>query len=138
METQLIFRENPYIESFEAKVLDCREVKNGYNIVLDRTAFYPEGGGQPADLGELDGVSVLDVKEKDGEVGHLCKSPLEIGKNIKGKIDWSRRFTHMQHHTGEHIVSGLVKSLYNFDNVGFHMGGAVTVDFNGELSPMDV
>lgn len=138
MATELLFRKDAYIKEFTAEVLKCEQVKNGFEVVLNRTAFYPEGGGQPADTGYLDSVKVMDVHEKDGEVVHLCESPLEKGGSVAGKIDWTRRFDHMQHHSAEHIVSGLVHKYYGFDNVGFHMGSIVTVDFNGELTKEQV
>ena len=134
MATELLFRKDAYIKEFTGKVLKCEQAKNGFEVILTRTAFYPEGGGQPADTGFLDSVKVLDVHEKNGEVIHLCEKPLEEGTQVTGTIDWIRRFDHMQHHSAEHIISGLVHKHYGFDNVGFHMGSIVTVDFNGELT----
>ena len=128
---QLYYRD-PYLREFDAVVLRCEESKDGWNIILDQTAFYPEGGGQPCDLGTLGGVRVLDVREKDGEVRHRCESPLPVGETVRGILDWERRFDLMQQHSGEHLVSGLVHSRYGYDNVGFHMGAdAITIDFNG-------
>ena len=133
--TRKLYYEDVYIKEFIAKVLECRECKKGYEIVLDQTAFYPEGGGQPCDLGTLDTVEVLDVQEKAGEIIHYTKEAIEPGKEVTGKIDWDRRFDLMQQHSGEHIVSGLVHEAYGYNNVGFHMGSdVITVDLSGMLN----
>ena len=131
-----LYYRQPYVKAFEAVVTDCREGKNGrYQVMLDRTGFYPEGGGQPGDTGRLGPVKVLDVHEKAGEIIHETDGPLEAGTAVAGTIDWERRFGYMQNHSGEHIFSGLVHKKYGFDNVGFHMGSEeVTVDFNGVLT----
>ena len=134
-ETRKLYYEDVYIKEFIARVLECRECKKGYEIVLDQTAFYPEGGGQPCDLGTLDTVEVLDVQEKTGEIIHYTKEAIEPGKEVTGKIDWDRRFDLMQQHSGEHIVSGLVHAAYGYNNVGFHMGSdVITVDLSGMLN----
>lgn len=131
-----LYYRQPYVKAFEAVVTDCREGKNGrYQVMLDRTGFYPEGGGQPGDTGRLGPVKVLDVHEKAGEIIHETDGPLEAGTAVAGTIDWERRFGYMQNHSGEHIFSGLVHKKYGFDNVGFHMGSEeVTVDFNGVIT----
>ena len=104
-------------------------------MVLDRTAFYPEGGGQPGDQGTLDGVAVTDVHTVDGEIVHYLEKPLAVGATVTGVLDYDRRFALMQQHSGEHIVSGLIFSHYGLHNVGFHMGrDAVTIDFDGFLT----
>ena len=134
-ETRKLYYEDVYIKEFIARVLECRECKKGYEIVLDQTAFYPEGGGQPCDLGTLDTVEVLDVQEKAGEIIHYTKEAIEPGKEVTGKIDWDRRFDLMQQHSGEHIVSGLVHEAYGYNNVGFHMGSdVITIDLSGVLN----
>ena len=135
MPTQRLYYEDAYLQQFTAVVTSCEAQKDGYAITLDRTAFYPEGGGQPADHGTLGDAKVLDVQEKDGNLLHTTDHPLAVGTSVEGKIDWPRRFLFMQQHTGEHIVSGITHRLFHLDNVGFHMGAqAVTVDLNGELS----
>ena len=141
--TEKLFYEDVYQKTFEATVTDCREGKNGYEIILDRTVFYPEGGGQPGDTGYLQigdqKVEITDTHEKDGEILHFCGQPLEVGSKVTGTIDWNRRFNLMQNHSGEHIVSGLVHSKFGYDNVGFHMGkDTVTIDFNGEFTVEDM
>ena len=104
-------------------------------MILDRSAFYPEGGGQPGDMGILGGVKVLDTHEKGGEVIHYCDAALEEGAMVEGEIDFSRRFDFMQQHSGEHMVSGIIHSRFGCDNVGFHMGkDTVTIDFNCAIS----
>jgi alanyl-tRNA synthetase len=139
METEKLYYENAFLREFEAGVLSCAPEKGGWAVVLDRTAFYPEGGGQPADRGSLGGVPVADVQERGGQVVHLCESPLEPGARVTGVLDWDRRFDHMQQHSGEHILSGVLRSLYGCDNVGFHLGAdTVTIDYNRELTDGEV
>ena len=134
METEKLYYADPFLKTFTATVLDCQPGKNGFVVTLDRTAFYPEGGGQPADQGTLDGAAVTDVHEKNGVVLHNVDSAVEIGKTVTGVIDWSRRFDHMQQHSGEHICSGLICGRCHCDNVGFHMGtDMVTIDFNADI-----
>ena len=134
METEKLYYADPFLKEFTATVLDCRAGKHGYTVTLDRTAFYPEGGGQPADHGTLDGAAVTDVHEKNGVIFHNVDRAVEIGKTVSGFIDWARRFDHMQQHSGEHICSGLICGRYGCDNVGFHMGtDIVTIDFNADI-----
>ncbi len=135
MPVKKLFQENPYQVEFTATVHSCVPQGDYFAVALDATCFYPEGGGQPADVGTLGNAKVLDVHEKDETILHTTDTALTVGETVVGKIDWPRRFSLMQHHTGEHIVSGLVHRLFKLDNVGFHMGSAmVTVDFNGVLS----
>ena len=135
METEKLYYQDPYLTAFTARVLTCEPSKTSYLVTLDRTAFYPEGGGQPADHGTLGGVAVTDVHEKDGVVFHTCGAPVEIGTEVEGAIDWPRRFDHMQQHSGEHILSGLLCALYDCSNVGFHLGAdTVTIDYDRELT----
>ena len=134
METEKLYYADPFLKTFTATVLDCQPGKNGFVVTLDRTAFYPEGGGQPADHGTLDAAAVTDVHEKNGVVLHNVDRAVEIGKTVTGVIDWARRFDHMQQHSGEHICSGLICGRYHCDNVGFHMGtDIVTIDFNADI-----
>ena len=134
METEKLYYADPFLTEFDAKVLACEAEKGGYAVVLDRTAFYPEGGGQPYDTGVLGGAEVLDVHEKAGVITHKCASPLPVGAAVHGKIDRAQRFDHMQQHSGEHICSGLICARYGCDNVGFHMGAeSVTIDFNADI-----
>ena len=134
METRKLYYEDCHLQSFAATVISCEQTPKGYQVTLDATAFYPEGGGQACDLGTLNDVNVLDVRERGGEVVHLCDKPLEVGSQVQGIIDWSRRFDLMQQHTGEHILSGLIHAKYGYHNVGFHMGKeAVEVDFDGPI-----
>ena len=133
--TEKLYYQDSHLFTFEAAVLDCRKEKKGYSIVLDRTAFFPEGGGQLADTGVLGGVRVLDVHERGGEIRHCTDAPLEIGAHVEGIVDAGQRLRRMQNHSGEHILSGLVHNAYGFDNVGFHMGAeCMIIDFSGELT----
>ena len=132
MNTDKLYYKDCHLRQFEATVLSCEKTEKGYEVILDSTAFYPEGGGQACDLGTLGDVRVLDVQEKGETVVHLCDGPLNPGDAVEGVIDWERRFDQMQQHTGEHIVSGIVHRLYGFNNSGFHVGSEViTVDFDG-------
>ena len=134
MMTEKLFYADPFLTEFDARVLACEAEKGGFAVVLDRTAFYPEGGGQPSDTGVLGGVEVIEVHEKAGVITHKCASPLPVGETVHGSLDWARRFDHMQQHSGEHICSGLICARYGCDNVGFHMGAdAVTIDFNADI-----
>lgn len=137
--TEKLYDENPYCRSFAAVVEECCPNGERFEVVLNRTAFYPEGGGQPADIGVLNTVNVLDVHERGGTIFHLTDRPFAVGQRVTGGVNWPHRFSLMQQHSGEHIVSGIVHRLFGLDNVGFHMGAkAVTVDFNGELSPENI
>ena len=127
-----LYYDSAYIKAFDANVISCEKGKKGFEVILDQTAFYPEGGGQPTDTGVLGGIAVLEVHEKNGEVIHYLEQPLTVGERVHGEIDWEKRFIHMQEHSGEHLVSGLIHAKYGYDNVGFHMGAdEVTIDFNG-------
>ncbi|MEG2931374.1 MAG: alanyl-tRNA editing protein, partial [Ruthenibacterium sp.] len=133
--TKKLYYEDVTRRTFCATVLACESVNGALRVALDATAFYPEGGGQPADHGALGGACVTDVHEQDGVIWHTVTAPLPVGETVQGDIDWSRRFDMMQQHTGEHIFSGILHMQYGFDNVGFHIGAdTVTVDFNGQLS----
>ena len=129
-----LYYQTPYVKEFDAIVTACRPAKHGFEVELSQTGFYPEGGGQPADHGTLDGAVVTDVHEKNGVIFHNVDRAVEIGKTVSGSIDWARRFDHMQQHSGEHICSGLICGRYGCDNVGFHMGtDIVTIDFNADI-----
>lgn len=133
--TRKLYEEDAYCRQFEALVSSCCKVEKGYEVILEETAFFPEGGGQPADQGWLEDSRVTDVQEEEGIIRHICDKPLNPGSRVHGKIDWERRFLHMQQHSGEHIFSGTVHGLYGYDNIGFHMGkDFVTVDFSRLLS----
>lgn len=133
-ETRRLYYEDVYKKEFTATVVECREQKKGYAVILDESAFYPEGGGQPSDVGTLGDAKVTEVHEKDGELLHYTDKALEVGAKVEGKINWARRFDLMQQHSGEHMVSGLIHEAYGYDNVGFHMGSdTITIDLNGPL-----
>ncbi len=133
--TERLYYKDQYIKEFSAKVLSCTESKGKYEIILDKTAFFPEGGGQPGDRGFIGSAEVIDTVEKGEEVIHICLSPVTEGEEIECRLDFEKRFLNMQLHSGEHIFSGFVHSVCGFDNVGFHMGEhSVTVDFDGTVS----
>ncbi len=133
--TEKLYYTDSHIHKFTAKVLICREEKKGFAVTLDRTAFFPEGGGQLADTGSIGPAKVTDVQERDGEILHYVNQPLEPAMEYACALDWEQRLRRMQNHSGEHVVSGLTHRLYGYDNVGFHMGEeCMTLDFSGELT----
>ena len=139
MEIRKLYYEDSHLKMFAATVTGCREVNNGWEVTLDATAFYPEGGGQPCDTGTLGEANVLAVKEQGETIIHLCDKPLAVGSTVEGKIDWERRLDLMQQHSGEHMVSGVIHKRYGYHNVGFHMGAdVVTIDFDGIVPQEDL
>ena len=139
MPTRKLYYEDCHMTKFSARVISCEAGKKGFEIILDRTVFYPEGGGQACDKGNLNDAVVLDVQERGEDVVHLCREALEPGTEVEGVIDWDRRFDLMQQHSGEHIISGIVNRLFGYHNVGFHMGkDLVTIDFDGMLTLSDL
>lgn len=131
METEKIYYADCHCATFRARVLECSETEGGFAVVLDRTAFYPLGGGQAADTGTLGGVRVLDTREVGEKIVHLCDGPLTVGSTVAGQIDYDARFVRMQQHTGEHIVSGILHRLYGCHNTGFHMNQTgIVIDFD--------
>ena len=134
--TEKLYYIASHLFTFEAVVLDCREAGERFAVELDRTAFFPEGGGQLADTGSLGPARVLDVQERDGRILHYTDKPLTVGECYSGRLDSEQRHRRMQNHSGEHIVSGLAHSKFGCTNVGFHMGeDAVILDFDKELTP---
>ena len=139
MEVKKLYYADSHLKEFSAVVTGCEEVKGGWAVTLDATAFYPTGGGQECDLGILGGARVLDVKEQGENILHLCDTPLEVGAEVTGTIDWERRFDHMQQHSGEHLVMGQIYQKFGYHNVGFHMGGhLVTIDLDGPVTWEDL
>ena len=148
METNKLYYADCRLAKFTATVISCeeRKVVNScgnqapyWEVILDATAFYPEGGGQAADIGTLNGIRVWDVHERGEQVVHYCDGPLTVGKMVQGVIDYDHRFDLMQQHTGEHIVSGIINARYGWHNVGFHMGwDSITIDFDGVIPAGDL
>ena len=139
MEVKKLYYADSHLKDFSAVVTGCEAVKGGWAVTLDATAFYPTGGGQECDLGILGGANVLDVKEQGENILHLCDTPLEVGAEVTGTIDWERRFDHMQQHSGEHLVMGQIYQKFGYHNVGFHMGGhLVTIDLDGPVTWEDL
>ena len=137
--TEKLYYRDAYATKFTARVLDCTEEKKHWTVILNRTLFYPEGGGQPADIGVLGGVRVLDVHERGEDIVHTTDKPLPVGAEVEGEIDWEHRFDLMQNHSGEHILSGVICGRYGCDNVGFHMGKeSITIDLNTKIPAEDL
>ena len=145
MKTTRLFDQNSHLYTFTASVLSAEAGKtpDTLSVVLDATAFFPEGGGQYPDKGVLAGCPVTDVQEKNGVITHTVSlshlngepHPFAVGATVTGELDAPTRFARMQNHSGEHILSGIVHRLYGYKNVGFHLGdGDVTLDFNGVLT----
>lgn len=132
MKTIKLYDDDAYAVEFAGKVLSCEQIEEGYAVILDKTLFFPEEGGQTPDKGDIDGIEVLDVQIKDNIITHTTAQPLEVGKMVQGKIDWQHRFYNMQQHSGEHLFSGLAYRKYGYKNVGFHLSNQiVTMDFDG-------
>ena len=133
--TEKLYYEDAYLHGFTALVTACEAGKEGFLIELDRTAFFPEGGGQPADTGYIGEARIRDVHEKDGRIWHYADRALAVGETFSCAIDFEQSRRRMQNHSGEHVFSGTIHRLYGLNNVGFHMGAdCMTVDFDGELS----
>lgn len=137
--TQKLYYEDVYLKEFDAVVTGCEEKNGRFFAVLNRSAFYPEGGGQSGDRGILvrqdqSRVEVLDTHEKGEEIVLTCSGPVSAGEKVHGILDWEFRFDRMQNHSGEHIVSGLIHERYGCNNVGFHMSlDRMTIDLDGEI-----
>lgn len=137
--TRKLYYEESHLYTFQATVLSCRSKGDRFAILLDQTAFFPEGGGQSSDTGVLGNARVLDVQESEKQIVHYTDAPLTAGQTVTGILDASERFRKMQNHSGEHIVSGIIHARFGFDNVGFHLGSTdVTVDYNGVLTREDL
>lgn len=135
--TEKLFYKNTYIKEFVAKGRGQRQDENGeWYVVLDATAFYPTGGGQPFDTGTLNGRKVVKVEEIDGEVRHYVEEKLANIEKVSGEIDWQRRFDHMQQHAGQHILTAAFEELFQIHTVSFHLGKEVsTIDLDqGQIS----
>jgi alanyl-tRNA synthetase len=141
--TERLYYADPYLATFRARVLAAEPSGDRLAVVLDRSAFYPTGGGQPHDTGTLAGQPVVDVveREADGAVVHLLPcGNVQPSDEVEGNVEWSRRFDHMQQHTGQHILSQAFAQLYDADTVGFHLSQTYsTIDLNrSTLSEADV
>ena len=135
MSSERLYYTDAYLVEFDAVVRDVREQGDRWKIVLDRTAFYPTSGGQPFDTGTLDEARVLDVfDQEDGTIGHLVDREIEKNARVRGHVDWSRRFDHMQQHTGQHLLSAAFERETGARTVSFHLGtSASTIDLDKEL-----
>lgn len=134
MENKLYYQD-PYIKAFTAKVVKQEQNDTGnWYVVLNQTAFYPTGGGQPHDLGTIADQVVINVEEIDGEIRHYLERPLvNTEKEVTGKINWERRFDHMQQHAGQHMLSAAFDHLFGYKTIGFHLGSdLLTIDLETE------
>ncbi len=143
--TEKLYDNNSYLSEFDCKVVSLHTDGNFIQVETDRTAFFPEGGGQTSDIGFLGDIPVKDVQIICGKIAHFVENSAEnaeklhIGRVLRGKIDMKKRFSDMQQHSGEHIFSGTAHKLYGYNNVGFHLGSQiVTMDFDGVLESDDI
>lgn len=127
--TERLYYDQPYLTEFTAQVLDCRPNGDACDVLLSRSAFYPTSGGQPYDTGTLGGARVTDVNVEGGEVWHTVTQPLAVGETVQGRIDWARRFDHMQQHAGDHMIAGALHRLMGGVTIGLHISEWVsTID----------
>lgn len=139
MNTIRLYEKDAYIKEFSATVLSCEEKEGYYLVILDKTAFFPEGGGQSADKGMINGENVIDVQIVNEIIYHKTQKPFKNGETVNCVLDWETRFSRMQNHSAEHLVSGIIHNLYGYNNVGFHMNDRiVTLDADGPLSETDL
>jgi len=135
--TERLYLQDPYLKSFRARVLEVRDLDGRPAAVLDRTAFYPEGGGQPGDRGTIGGAKVVDTQERGGDVLHLLDAPIGAGE-VAAEIDWRRRFDHMQQHHGQHLLSAAFDKL-GAPTVSFHLGERTcTIDLDAPYGKLDL
>ena len=136
MSSERLYYTDPYLVEFDAVVREAVAQDDRWKIVLDRTAFYPTSGGQPFDLGTIGEANVLDVfEQEDGTIGHLVDREIETNSRVRGHVDWSRRFDHMQQHTGQHLLSAAFEREAGAKTVSFHLGtSASTIDLDKELT----
>lgn len=133
--TEKLYYKDAYISEFKATVIASESCESGYRILLDKTAFFPEEGGQSSDTGFIGDACVSDVRESSGEVYHYTDKPLKVGTEVVCTLDFDERFEKMQLHTAEHIVCGIIHSLWGYENVGFHLGGdVVTFDISSPMT----
>jgi alanyl-tRNA synthetase len=139
--TDRLYYTDPYLQAFDATIARVDRRDDRLVLTLDRTAFYPTSGGQPFDTGRLGPLRVVDViDEDDGSISHVVEGPaLHPGDAVHGEIDWTRRFDHMQQHSGQHVLSAAFDKLFGVRTVSFHLGGAVsTIDLAREMSPAEI
>ena len=137
--TEKLYDIDSFLKEFTATVVDCKAVDNGYSVVLNKTTFFPEAGGQPSDIGFLNDIRVFDVQIENDVIYHFTDKELSVGQEVNGKIDFDRRFDFMQQHSAEHIVSGVANRLYGCQNVGFHLSeDIVTLDFDKPLKREEI
>ena len=131
--------DNGTLYNFDARVIACNKGKNGYEIILGRTAFFAEGGGQAADTGTIGGVRINDVQDINGESVHYADSAIEVGTEVHCAVDGEIRFRRMQNHTGEHLLTGIIHNRFGYNNVGFHLGSSdVILDLDGQLTDSEL
>lgn len=137
--TKRLYDLDSHLQQHTARVVACIPAEGGFDVVLDETALFPEGGGQPSDTGLIGEAAVLHVREEQGEIYHRVDRALPVGGEVTVSLDWARRFDFMQQHTGEHITTGQAYRLYGANNVGFHLSeNTVLLDVDKELSDEQV
>lgn len=133
--TRKLYYEDSHIKQFVATVISCTEGNGRWEVVLDRTAFFPGGGGQLPDTGAMNMARVMGAREDGEDVVHYVSAPMTVGSVVECRLNWNQRLRRMQNHSGEHVLSGIIHSKFGYENVGFHMGeDFITVDYSGELT----
>lgn len=133
--TQKLYDQNSHQTQATARVAACTPVEGGFDVLLDQTVLFPEGGGQPCDTGWIGDARVLSCREDHGEVVHTTNRALAVGETVSVRLDWVRRFDFMQQHTGEHLLSFAFYKLFEAANIGFHLAlDYATIDFDKPLS----
>ncbi len=139
MATKKLYEEDSFLTQCTANVLECSPKGDSWQVVLDQTVFFPEGGGQPSDAGTLGGAAMSYAAERDGVVYHTVDAPLTVGETVEAQIDWARRLDHIQQHSGEHILSYAIWKKYDVGNIGFHLGrDTVTIDLTRALTQVEL
>jgi alanyl-tRNA synthetase len=132
--TERLYYTDSYLREFQARVVE--RSSDGRTVYLDRTLFYPSSGGQPFDLGSIAGVPVVEVLDEEERIAHRLAAPLSTGAEVHGEIDWTRRFDHMQQHSGQHLLSAVFEECFGLHTVSFHLGAeSATIDLEG--GPLD-
>jgi alanyl-tRNA synthetase len=135
MSTRRLYYDDAFLREFDARALSCEPAVHrgaaAWEIVLDSTGFYPSSGGQPHDVGRLGEAHVLDVRDDDDEIIHVVNQEIEL-ETVHGCIDWTRRFDHMQQHTGQHLLSAIFQERFGRPTLSFHLGAEIsTIDLRG-------
>ncbi|KAJ3261827.1 Alanyl-tRNA editing protein Aarsd1 [Boothiomyces macroporosus] len=136
---ELQCQKDSYLTTLAATVVSCEQEGEHFAVLLSDTIIFPTGGGQPNDLGTIDNVEIVDCQRRGLKCVHITKAPVEVGKQVQVKLDWARRFDHMQQHSGQHLISDLAEMHFNLDTFGWKMGNDTSfVEFKGPAAQSDL